>query len=139
MQTMPIDTSAIRRLRRAAPLRAAHRPQREARQRKTRSAGAARALACFLAAADCVAAVTGVPAAAIRGKVRAGQGRERRLRFARQAALYLTVTRFDVPAAVLARALDRPKWRVSSACQRAEEARDEPAIEALFNRMEAML
>lgn len=107
--------------------------------RRGMAAGTVRALAAFLAAAAAVAAVTGVPAAAIRGKVGAGQGRERRLRFARQAALYLTVTRFDIPAAVLARALERPKWRVSAACQAAEAARDESAIEALFSRLEEML
>ncbi|MEP1127429.1 MAG: hypothetical protein ABJG79_04040 [Nitratireductor sp.] len=123
----------------SAPHAGRPRPARALRQRRRQAAGAARALAAFLRVAATLEAVTGVPAAVIAGPVRAGQGRRRPVRFARQAALYLTVTVYDVPASVLARALERPRWRVSCACQRAELARDEPAVEALYTRIERML
>lgn len=102
-----------------------------------RSAVAARGK--FMAVAAIVAGVTGVPLREIAGAAGPGTMRRPEQRFARQAALYLTVTALDVRMGALARALGRPRIRIRAAVQAAEDARDEAAIDALYERMERML
>lgn len=97
------------------------------------------ARAAYLRVAQLVAEATGVAFADIVRRYGPGRGRLPRLRFAREATIYLTVVACDVPQGRLARALERPRVRILSACRRAEDARDLPKIDALFERLEAML
>jgi len=97
------------------------------------------ALAAFHRCAHVVADVTGVPFRDIAGNAGPGTMRRPPVRFARAAALYLTVTSGDVRQGRLARALGRPRCKLVLHVQRIENDRDIPAIDALLARMEAML
>lgn len=120
---------------RTAKTRRRH-PKSRRRQLRWSTAGARGA---FLRVAAVVAAATGVAFNDIVLSTGPGTMRRARVRFARQAALYLTVTFLDVRAGTLARALGRPRWRISSACHAAEDARDRADVDALYARLEAML
>lgn len=103
---------------------------------------AAKAHAAFLRAAEIVSAVTGVAIDEVIETERRGRPRRRRGHpkgFARRAAIYLAVCGTGCRAAALARALDRPRWRISDVVQTIELQRDQPAVDDLFARMEAML
>lgn len=107
------------------------------RQHLKRDGAAARAQ--WLRAAELVATATGVALSEITLRAPDGRAWHAERVFARRAAYYLTVTALDVPAARLARALGRPRWRVSEACQKIELARDRADVEQFLSRMEAML
>ncbi len=49
----------------------------------------------------------------------------------RSLAIYCTVVEFDIPGAVVARAIGVTKQTVSAALRRVEDLRDDPAIEAI--------
>lgn len=97
------------------------------------------ARAAYLRVARIVAEQTGIGFADIIQPARAGTCRRRPLRFARQAAIYLTVTQCDVRQGTLARALRRPRVRIVMHCRSAEDARDDLAIDGLFARIEALI
>lgn len=94
--------------------------------------------AAYLAAAAAVAAETGtalatVTAPARRGRWSAPQG------FARRAALYVTVTSGGVSISALARVLGRARRDLIRIVHRAEDERDDTALDALYTRIEARL
>lgn len=93
----------------------------------------------YLRVAAIVADATGVPFGDIVKKTGPGTMRRAPVRFARQATLYLTVTKLDVRMASLARAIGRPRVRILWACRAAEDSRDDRDIDQLFERIEAML
>ena len=109
------------------------------RARRQLRHGAATARSAFLRVAAVVAEVTGVPLSTVAGNCGPGTMRRREVRFARQAAVYLTVTALDVRMGALARALGRPRIRVRHAVQAAEDAREEKAVDEIYARLEAML
>ena len=110
-------------------------------RRHRRSSGAVTlsAKAAFLRVAAVVAAVTGVPYRDIVEKAGPGTMRRPNVRFARTAAIYLTVTVKNVRQMRLARALQRHRHRIVFACHAIEEARDQPSLDELLSRMEEML
>jgi hypothetical protein len=109
------------------------------RQKRQSGVVSLSAAAAFYRTARVVAQVTGVPFNDI--VMNAGPGTMRRppVRFARAAALYLTVTAQNVRQMRLARALKRDRRFLVKYVQRIEDDRDIPAIDELLTRMEAML
>lgn len=97
------------------------------------------ALAAFHRVAIVVAGATGVPFCDIVGNAGPGTMRRPKVRFARAAALYLTVTCGNVRQMRLARALGRDRAKVVRHVQTIEDGRDAPALDALMARLEAML
>ena len=100
------------------------------------------ARAAFLHAATVVSQATGVAFGDIVAADRVGRPPRRRnspAGFARRLAIYLANTALDVRQGALARATGRSKRRVHLCCRQVEEARDNPNIDALIERVEAML
>ena len=113
---------------------------RRDRQQKIIDYSTARARRSFLRSAEIVADCTGVPFRELVKVNRIGRhSRRDGLVFARRAVIYLAVVAGDVRMASLARAIERPRRAVLKACRMAEEERDDFTIDALFDRMEAML
>lgn len=79
-----------------------------------------------------VAAVTDVPASAIAGGPR-GDGR---VSAARQLAMYLAYTVLQWPLAEVGAAFGRDRTTAGHACARVEDRRDDPAFDALLDRLE---
>lgn len=84
-----------------------------------------------LLAMQAVASVTGVPAAAIGSKRRLG----REVRRARSLALYLCHTEYGWPLHRVGAAFDRDRTTVGVACRDVEDWRDDPALDALLDRV----
>ncbi len=61
------------------------------------------------------------------------------LSFVRQIAMYLTAIVYEVSLAGVARAFKRDPSTVSHACQLVEDMRDDPALDAILNRLETVL
>lgn len=100
------------------------------------------ARAAFLRVATIVSTTTGVPMAEILQRQRSGRPNRRRdnpVSFARLAATYLTVTACNVRQGTLARMLERHRRRILFDVRYVEDAREDPATDTLFERMEAML
>ena len=84
-----------------------------------------------LLAMQAVASVTGVPAAAIGSKRRLG----REVRRARSLAVYLCHTEFGWPLHRVGTAFDRDRTTVGVICREVEDWRDDPALDALLDRL----
>lgn len=100
------------------------------------------ARAAFLRVASIVSTVTGVSIGDICEKQRACRPSRRRghpKSFARLATVYLTVTACNVRQGTLARMLDRSRVRVLFDVRAIEDAREDPKVDTLFERLEAML
>jgi len=100
------------------------------------------ARASFLRVATVVSAATGVSMAAILEQQLAGRpnrGRKDPKTFARLATTYLTVTSCNVRQGTLARMLGRHRRRILDDVRRIEDARDDAKVDALLDRLEAML
>lgn len=61
------------------------------------------------------------------------------LAFARQVAMYLCYTGFELSLARVAVAFERDRSTVSHACHRIEDRRDDPAFDRWIESLEAML
>jgi hypothetical protein len=59
--------------------------------------------------------------------------------FARQAAMYLTHVVFEMSLARVADAFGRDRTTAAHACHRIEDGRDDPAFDALMDRLETVL
>jgi chromosomal replication initiation ATPase DnaA len=59
--------------------------------------------------------------------------------FARQVAMYLCYTAFELSLARVAAAFERDRSTVSYACHRIEDRRDEPAFDQWIESLEAMV
>jgi len=59
--------------------------------------------------------------------------------FARQVAMYLCYTAFELSLARVAVAFERDRSTVSHACHRIEDRRDEPAFDRWIESLEAMV
>jgi len=103
---------------------------------------AAGARAAFLRVAGVVAQATGIAFGDIVIPDRPGRP-NRRLRspagFARHLAIYLTVTGANVRQGPLGRVSGRPRRSVLRSCHMIEDMRDDPSIDELVTRLEAML
>jgi hypothetical protein len=100
------------------------------------------ARAAFLHVATVVSEVTGVAFGDLVQPDRHGRPNRRLnspIGIARHFTVYLTVVGCGVRQGSLARALGRHRRRVLESCRAIEELRDKPQIDALLDRMEAML
>lgn len=121
---------------------AAEENMQERRRAAELNQSASSALAVFLRVAGIVSTVTGVPVAAITRRQRGGRPNRHRnnpTTAARLATIYLTVTVCNVRQASLARAIGRHRRRILFDLRHVEDARENPAIDKLFDRMEALL
>ena len=101
-----------------------------------RRSGAAResvAAANFIEAA--VASAFRAPPEALRSASRGPA----RIAFARQVAMYLAHTRFGMSFARAGAAFRRDRTTAAHACRTVEERRDDPAVDALIERLELAL
>lgn len=115
------------------------RGRRQTMELRRNEAGAR---AAFLRVATIVASTTGVPVADMLQRQRDGRpnrSRDNPVSFARLAATYLTVTACNVRQGTLARMLGRHRRRILFDVRFIEDAREDPRVDTLFERMEAML
>lgn len=102
----------------------------------------AHARASFLRVAGIVAQTTGVSVADIIHRQRNGRPCRRRHNvktYARLFTVYLTVTGLNIRQGTLARAIERHRTRIFFDLRAVEDARDNPTVDQLLDRMEAML
>lgn len=100
--------------------------------------------AFWLTAVGAVSLGTGVALGAILANERVnvasvGNAERARVGQARRFAIYLTVVHFGMPQARLARAAGMTRQQVSLACQRTEDAREEPAVDEVLDAMAGAL
>jgi len=100
-------------------------------------------LAAYLRVAALVATLTGLPADSFtfcgRRLCSRPKGAARSRQMAHLMTIYLTVTALNIRAARVARAAGMQRCNVSRLVRRAEDLRDDPAFDALLERLETRL
>ncbi len=99
--------------------------------RRLRPASADAAFVCRLMQAA-TAAAFGVPVAALRARSR----RSAKVAFARQSAMYVAHVMLGLSYSAVGAHFRRDRTTAAHACQTVEDRRDDPAIDALLQRLE---